>query len=132
MILLDTHIWIWWVSGSAELPEKYKQDLAANERLGLGISIMSCWEVANLVQKKRLTLQQPVFEWINLALNYPGISLLNLTPEIVVDANELPDPFHRDPVDRLLVATARFANISLMTLDTKILEYPHVQSWKSL
>jgi PIN domain nuclease of toxin-antitoxin system len=83
-----------------------------------------------LVEKNRLRLEYPVLEWINLALNYPGLNLLNLTPAIVVDAHKLPGAFHKDPVDRLLVATARFAKLSLMSIDTKILEYPHVAVWK--
>jgi PIN domain nuclease of toxin-antitoxin system len=131
MILLDTHIWVWWVNGSSELPESHKLYIDSNEQQGLAVSIMSCWEVANLVQKNRLTLEYPVLEWINLALNYPGINLLNLTPAIVVDAHELPGAFHRDPVDRLIVATARFGKLDLMSMDTKILEYSHVKIWKS-
>jgi PIN domain nuclease of toxin-antitoxin system len=130
MILLDTHIWIWWVNGSSELPESHRLCIDSNEQQGLAISIMSCWEVAQLVEKNRLSLNYPVLEWINLALNYPGMSLLNLTPAIVVDAHNLPGAFHKDPVDRLLVATARFDKLSLMTIDTKILEYPHVAIWK--
>lgn len=130
MILLDTHIWVWWANGSSELPESHKLYLDANEHEGLAISIMSCWEVAQLVEKNRLRLEYPVLEWINLALNYPGLNLLNLTPAIVVDAHKLPGAFHKDPVDRLLVATARFAKLSLMSIDTKILDYPHVEVWK--
>jgi PIN domain nuclease of toxin-antitoxin system len=131
MILLDTHIWVWWVNGSAALPEVHKQYIDSNEQEGLAVSIMTCWEVANLVQKNRLTLSLTVLDWIDLALNYPGMLLLNLTPAIIVEAHELPGAFHRDPVDRLLVATARFGKLNMMTLDTKILEYPHVATWKS-
>jgi PIN domain nuclease of toxin-antitoxin system len=130
MILLDTHIWIWWVNGSLELPESHRLYIDSNERKGLAVSIMSCWEVAQLVEKDRLSLEIPVLDWINLALNYPGINLLNLTPAIVVDAHQLPGAFHKDPVDRLIVATARFGELSLMTIDTKILEYPYVATWK--
>ncbi len=130
MILLDTHIWIWWVNGSSELPERHKLFIDSNEQDGIAVSIMSCWEVANLAQKDRLRLELPVLDWINLALAYPGIKLLDLTPAIVVDAHQLPGSFHRDPIDRLLVATARLGEFNLMTLDTKILDYPHVPVWK--
>jgi PIN domain nuclease of toxin-antitoxin system len=130
VILLDTHIWIWWVNGSSELPERHKTFIDSKEPDGIGVSIMSCWEVANLAQKDRLTLEFPVLEWIHLALAYPGIKLLDLTPAIVVDAHQLPGSFHRDPIDRLLVATARLGDLNLVTLDTKILDYPHVPVWK--
>jgi PIN domain nuclease of toxin-antitoxin system len=130
MILLDTHIWIWWVNGSPELPERHKHFIDSAEQDGIAVSIMSCWEVANLAQKDRLTLEMPALDWINLALAYPGIRLLNLTPAIVVDAHQLPGFFHRDPIDRLLVSTARIGEFNLMTLDTKILDYPHVPAWK--
>ena len=130
MILLDTHIWIWWVDGNSQLPASHKEYLDSNQERGLGVSIMSCWEVAKLVQKNKLELARPVLEWIILALNYPGINLLNLTPAIVVDSTELPGTFHPDPADQLLVATARTSKLTLMTVDTKILEYPHVAVWK--
>ena len=130
MILLDTHIWIWWVNGSLELPESHRLFIDSKEQDGIAVSIMSCWEVANLAEKDRLTLALPVLDWMNLALAYPGVKLLNLTPAIVVDAHQLPGSFHRDPVDRLLVATARSGEFNLMTLDTKILDYPHVPVWK--
>jgi PIN domain nuclease of toxin-antitoxin system len=131
MILLDTHIWIWWVNGSLELPETNRLYLDSSEQNGLEISVISCWEVAMLVQKRRLALKLPVLDWITLALKYPGISRLNLSPAIVVDSTELPGNFHKDPVDQILVATARVNSISLMTLHTKILDYPHVSVWKS-
>lgn len=132
MILLDTHIWIWWVNGNSQLPANHKRYLESNEQRGLAVSIMSCWEVAKLVQKNKLKLTRPVFEWIRLALNYPGINLLNLTPAIVVESTELPGTLKTDdPADQLLVATARTGKLTLMTVDAKILEYPHVAVWKN-
>jgi PIN domain nuclease of toxin-antitoxin system len=74
----------------------------------------------------RLELAGRTTEWIRLALRYPGVRLVPLTPRIAVEANELPDPFHRDPADRILVATARVHGFPLLTADQKILGYPHV------
>jgi PIN domain nuclease of toxin-antitoxin system len=65
--------------------------------------------------------------WLDLALSYPGIELIPLDPLIVVDAYRLPEPFHKDPADRLIVATARILNAPLLTADSKILGYPHVR-----
>ena len=61
------------------------------------------------------------------ALASPGVSLLHLNPQIVVESTRLPQTFHRDPADQLLVATARILSCSIMTEDTKIAAYPHVR-----
>jgi PIN domain nuclease of toxin-antitoxin system len=61
------------------------------------------------------------------ALAAPGVSLLRLNPRIVVESTQLPQPFHRDPADQLLVATARVLECPLMTEDSKITAYPHVR-----
>lgn len=61
------------------------------------------------------------------ALAYPGIRLLELTPEIAIESTQLPQPFHKDPADQIIVATARSHNIPLVTCDAKIRAYPHIQ-----
>lgn len=126
MILLDTHIWIWWVNGSAELNKNQTKWLKENEEHGLGVSIISCWEVAKLVEYKRLLLLCSIAEWFDQALRYPGIVLLGLTPRIVIESTELPGDFHKDPADQMIVATARVTDCPLLTNDHKILAYPHV------
>jgi len=128
MILLDTHIWIWWITGSDRLSETQKKIILKNESDEIGVSIISCWEVAKLVEYNRLSLSCPVDEWIQKGLNYPGISLLNLTPDIVVESTRLPGNFHRDPADQLIVATARIQKCQLVTSDKKILNYTDVES----
>src|SRR5262245_55696133 len=127
MIVLDTHVWVWWVHGDPQLPTNHFTYLQAEETQGLGVSIISCWEVAKLVETKRLTLPLPVETWLGHALGYPGVRLLDLTPRIVVESTQLPGVFHRDPADQMIVATARVYNCSLITVDRKILQYPHVQ-----
>lgn len=69
----------------------------------------------------------PVNEWLQNALAYPNIILLDLTLQIIVESTQLPQPFHRDPADQLIVATARIQNVPLLTLDKKIIDYPHVK-----
>ena len=128
MILLDTHIWVWWVHGDSRLQTSSLDLLKEHEDSGLGVSIISCWEVAKLVEKKRLDLPTSVEEWIEQALRYPGIVLLELTPRIVVEATQLPGSFHRDPADQLIVATARVHESPLATADRKILEYQGVDT----
>jgi PIN domain nuclease of toxin-antitoxin system len=84
--------------------------------------------VAKLVEVGRLELTIPVEEWIGQALGYPGVRLIDLSVPIVVESTRLPGTFHRDPADQIIVATARLYRISLLTVDAKILDYPHVQT----
>ena len=130
MILLDTHIWIWWVDGSAQLSPAQRGHLEANEVTGLGVSVISCWEVAKLVQLKRLEVRGSVTVWVEQALGYPGIRLFYVTPRIAVESTRLPGTFHRDPADQIIVSTARIRGCSLLTADERILQYPHVKILK--
>ena len=130
MIVLDTHIWVWWVHGDARLSPQHQAYLQLNEANGLGVSIISCWEVAKLVEYQRLQLPLPVEQWLSQALSYPGVQLLDLTPRIVVESTQLPGQFHRDPADQLIVATARVFRCPLVTVDAKILQYSHVQTFE--
>ncbi len=86
MIVLDTHIWVWWLQGDTRLTKQYQNWLQQYESQGLGVSIMSCWEVAKLVELGKLTLPYPVDEWFKAALAYPGVKLLELTIPIVVES----------------------------------------------
>ena len=106
MIVLDTHIWVWWVHGDAQLPNNHRNYLQAHEAQGLGVSIISCWEVAKLVEHNRLKLSLSLADWLDQALAYPEIRLRDLTPRIVVDSTQLLGTFHRDPADQMIVATA--------------------------
>ncbi len=126
MIVLDTHIWIWWVHGDAHLTPGIQNFLQEHEADGLGVSAISCWEVAKLVERGRLNLNLSVGDWLEAALNYPGIQLLSLTPEVAVESTQLPPPFHKDPADQIIVATSRLLQVPLVTLDHAIRAYPHV------
>jgi PIN domain nuclease of toxin-antitoxin system len=105
-----------------------RQHIEAHEVSGWGISVISCWEVCKLVELNRLVLRQSVADWINQALAYPGIRLLYLTPRIAIESTQLPEPFHRDPADQIIVATARIRKCPLLTADARILQYPHVKT----
>lgn len=125
MIILDTHIWIWWVQGDNRLTQQHQTFIKAAD--GLGISLYSCWEVAKLVEYDRLVLPCPLEEWFKAALAYPGIQLLELSLPIVIESTRLPG-FHKDPADQLIVATARILNVPLLTADQKILSYSGVNT----
>lgn len=126
MIVLDTHIWIWWVHGETSMTETQEQLIVASETEGIGISAISLWEIAKLVEVGRLELPCSLTEWFEQALSYPGILILELSPEIAIESTRLPGDFHRDPADQIIVATARKHNCQLITSDRKILNYGHV------
>jgi PIN domain nuclease of toxin-antitoxin system len=128
VIILDTHIWIWWIHNDPALPKDAVSLIKSNESTGLGVSAISCWEIAKLVEYGRLSLPFPVKDWMNIALAYPGIILLDLLPEIAVESTQLPPPFHKDPADQIIVATSRIHKVGLVTCDFKIRAYPYVSS----
>ena len=55
MIVLDTHIWVWWVHGDSSLSPTMRALLDSSEQTGIAVSAISCWEVAKLVERGRLT-----------------------------------------------------------------------------
>lgn len=128
MILLDTHVWVWWVHGNARLPDDQRKMLDARTDEGIGVSAISCWEVAKLVEHGRLSFPQDVAAWLDIALAYPGVRLVELAPRISVESTRLPQPFHKDPADQIIVATARIHDCQLVTADDKILKYSHVRT----
>ena len=128
MIVLDTHVWVWWTIDPGQLSENQRQAITSSENGEIGVSAISCWEVAKLCEYGRLELPVTLFEWFETALGYPGISIVNLTPEIAIESTRLPGGFHRDPADQIIVATARVLNCPLVTSDSKIVGYPHAQT----
>lgn len=127
MIILDTHIWIWWVNESPRSTSKHKITILENQERGLGVSIISCWEVAKLVEKKRLVLSLSVEEWLEKASAYPGVQVLELNIPILVESTKLVG-FHNDPADQIIVATAKIHHSQLLTADSKILNYSGVRT----
>jgi PIN domain nuclease of toxin-antitoxin system len=128
MIVLDTHIWVWWVHGDDRLTRTQAEVIEASETDVIGVSAISCWEIAKLVEYGRLELPCSLEEWFEDALSYPGIHLLELTPEIAIESTQLPGEFHRDPADQMIVATARVYACPLVTSDGRLLEYAHVET----
>lgn len=126
MILLDTHAWLFWVDDTLGNLSK-RASIKIQEAESLGVSIISCWEIAMLVAKQRLSLSLDVMTWVNQALRYPGIRLLNLDPEIVVASTRLPGVFHGDPADRMLVSTCMKYGAPLVTKDKKIHEWGKIK-----
>ena len=124
LLLLDTHVWLWLVAGSADLTTEARLTIDEAAAAGaLRIAAISLWEVALLASRGRIVLGKSIGLWLDEALADPGPAIDPLSPQIAVESYALPDVFHRDPADRLIVATARVANAILMTRDHRILDY---------
>jgi PIN domain nuclease of toxin-antitoxin system len=124
LILLDTHILVWAMNDDARLGARSREALDKSAKSGrVLVSAITPWEIAMLVQKGRLTLSSDVAQWIDEALALPAIELAPILPQIAIDSTRLPGEFHADPADRIIVATARFHRIPLVTADQAILEY---------
>jgi len=126
VILLDTHVWVWWVHGDRMLGE-LKTTIEVREHEGLAVSAISCWEVSKLVERGRLQLPMELRDWLDLALDPSGVSLIPLSPGIAAASTGLPGDFHRDPADQIIVATSRVHDLPLATFDEKIRRYPYVR-----
>ena len=126
MIVLDTATWIWRASDPKRLTASARRAIDRAERAL--VSAISVWEVAMLVAKRRIQLDRPVEQWVDIALALPGIQLAPLEPAIAVRSTRLPGEFHPDPADRIIVATALENAVPIITPDDRIRSYPHVQS----
>jgi len=126
VIVLDTATWIWRASDPKRLTTSARRAIDEAERAL--VSAISVWEVAMLVAKRRIQLDRPVEQWVDIALALPGIQLAALEPAIAVRSTKLPGEFHTDPADRIIVATALENAVAIITPDERIRSYPHVQS----
>lgn len=125
--LLDTHIWIWSQESPERLGEKSRRELAdiTQERF---VSAISTFEIARLIHLGLLRLKHRFTEWKKASLAELNALTTDVTHEIAWEAYNLPGTFHNDPADRVLVATARVAKLTLITADDLILRYPHVKT----
>ena len=124
MIVLDTHALIWAIEDERRLGTDARAKItAAEQEDGIGISAITPWEIALLVEKGRLRLSREVREWIMAVRSLPTIALLPIEPAIAIESARLPGAFHTDPADRFIVATARHYGVPLLTADYAILTY---------
>jgi PIN domain nuclease of toxin-antitoxin system len=124
LVLLDTHVWLWLVAGSPDLTTEARHTIDRAAAAGtLRIAAISLWEIALLASRGRIVLGKSIGPWLAEALADPAPAIDPLSPQIAVEACSLPEAFHRDPADRMIVATARVTNAVLMTRDRQILDY---------
>lgn len=129
--LLDTHAWIWWVdqdprlgASTIELLDRLPRDQRPY------LCDISLWEVAMLVERGRLELDLPLREWLEAAAHPRSVRIVSITPRIADAVASLPDSFHRDPADRLIVATSRALRIPVLSHDRLITRSRLVTKWQ--
>jgi PIN domain nuclease of toxin-antitoxin system len=121
-VLLDTHAWLWWASEPGRLSQRAIEAIESAETIG--VSAISCWEVAMLVRKGRIALDREPATWIRQALARPGLLALSVSPPLAVDAGLLDArEFPGDPADRLIYATAKGEGLTLVTRDRRLREF---------
>ncbi|MBL4753682.1 MAG: type II toxin-antitoxin system VapC family toxin [Flavobacteriales bacterium] len=130
MIVLDTHILVWWISGDTKLSAAAKKTIAKHLPIDRSILISSitAWEIAMLVEKGRLVLNMEVTGWLAEVSKIPSVEFVPVDNVVGVNSTCLPGAFHKDPADRMIVAFARQGSYPLVTADEKILNYKHVKT----
>lgn len=130
-VLLDTHVWIWWLTSKSPLSLKERTALdAAAARTEICISAISLWEAQMLHAKQRLDLPLPFAQWLPRATDERFLVVMPLDREVVLALDALPASFHGDPADRLIVATARAHHLPLATHDAAIRKARVIKFWK--
>jgi PIN domain nuclease of toxin-antitoxin system len=123
-LLLDTHVWIWLVRGEDRIPQDVLELMLVAAGAGsMCVSVMSLWELGLLDAKGRISLNMPCSAWVRTALDRSGAVTLPLAADVAMDCHQLPGRLNSDPVDRILVATARSEGLTLVTRDRAILDY---------
>ncbi|MGK7944252.1 MAG: type II toxin-antitoxin system VapC family toxin [Microcystaceae cyanobacterium] len=127
MIIIDTHILLWWQLSDDSLNITYRERLERPNEI-IGISTVSLMEIICLYDRQRINLPIIPELWIEQIMADSKIVFIPISASIAIDAFRLPEPFHKDPADRLIVSSARVLNCPIMTQDYKILAYSHVQN----
>jgi PIN domain nuclease of toxin-antitoxin system len=120
--LLDTHVLLWWFEDENKLSKAERRVLRrASAENPLLLADISLWEIATLFELERITLGLPLRQWLDQATAPPLVERVPLSPAIAAETALLPAQFHRDPGDRIIVATARVMGATLLTHDERII-----------
>ena len=127
--LLDTHAWIWWHTNPKKLSMKVRSIVANPDAYeALLLSAISPWEFCKLLEKGRMGISCDPEKWLHEALDLPKLRIVPLYPALAYRSTTLPPPFHDDPGDQIIVATAREEDATILTADQRIRGYLHVKS----
>ena len=126
-LLLDTHVWIWSQEDPERIGEQARQELLRNDR-SVFVSTISTLEIARLAAIGLIELKGPLDLWVRDSLEALQATTIEISHRVAMGAYQLPGDFHKDPADRLIVATAREHELMRMSADRRILTYPSVES----
>lgn len=120
--LLDTHVLVDWIAGG-ELSKPHRRVInKATEESPLWVCDITLWEIAMLFERGRIDLDLPLRDWLERATAPPLVQRTSITPAVAAEVAVLPDSFHRDPADRIIVSTARVLGATLLTRDRRIID----------
>lgn len=129
MIVLDTHVLVWWVSDPEKLSYAAQKAIESEIKRGvLLVSSISVWEICLLVKKQRLKLTMDTDRWLEEIESLPFLQFVPIDNSIAAKSVYLPGTLHEDPADRMIIATAKENGAMLVTSDERIRKYPNVQA----
>ena len=129
MIVIDTHVLVWWLTGARGLSRKAERTVAAHGDPGqIVVSAISLLEIATAIRRGRLQLSMPLDQWLADMNSLPEIRVESVSAEIAVLAGGLAEPMHGDPADRLIVATTAVLGVPLVTGDRKLRAYRGIKT----
>lgn len=127
IVVLDTCAIVWAVSDPRQIPNRAAHILRA-EDTEVQVSAISCAEIACASARGRIEIDRHWRHWFRHYIELNGWNVLPVDLEVIEEAYALPEPFHRDPADRIIVASARLRGAPIITADARILGYPHVKT----
>lgn len=120
--LLDTHVLLYWFGVGTRLSPRQRRIIrGAEPEKPLWVSDISLWEIATLHQLGRIELHRPLKDWLEAAVAPPLVRRVGISPVVATGVAQLPQSFHRDPADRIIVASTRVMNATLLTQDRRII-----------
>lgn len=131
-LLLDTHVWLWWLLGQPQLAARERDALDRHAAAGTppGLSAISLWEAQMLAARGRLSIDEPLTHWLPTAAASETVTVLPLDVAAILALDALPKGFHGNPADRIIVATARAHGLPLATRDGNIRRSRAAKIWK--
>jgi len=120
--VLDTHVLLGWFEGHSLSPAHRRVVRRASTTHPLWVSDITLWEIATLLALGRIRLALPLREWLDRATAAPLVMRHGISPAVAAEVASLPASFHRDPADRIIVATARVLGGTLLTADRRIVD----------